>query len=165
MRKMIQLTIMVSFLVNTMAAGHAGDSPNFIGGQNLDFAVYSVFESTPSAAPSRDSITMVATRLSDNPLSGLEILEQSPSSLSRQEMVAGNAGDRPNFIDPPNVELNAYPGYEATPTPAPSRDSIAMVAARISSNPLSGLRALEQKSSPSLSLLGPDVEQLPFRIN
>ena len=164
MKQMIQLTIMVSFLVNGMAAGHAGDSPNFIDGQNLDSAVYPVYESTPSAAPSRDSITMVATRLSDNPLSGLEILEQSPSSLSRQEMVAGNAGDRPNFIDLPNVELNAYPGYEATPTPAPSRDSIAMVAARISSNPLSGLEILEP-TPPSLSWQGPTDESLPFRSN
>jgi len=97
MRQMIQLTIMVSFLVNTMAAGNVADGPNFIGAQTLDFA--------------------------------------------------------------------AYVGYEATPSPAPSRDSIAMVAARVSSNPLSGLGVLEQKSSSSLSWLGPDGEQLSFRGN
>ena len=80
-------------------------------------------------------------------------------------MAESNVADGPNFIDPPNVELNAYPGYEATPTPAPARDSIAMVSARVSSNPLAGLGVLEQKSSPSLSWLGPDGEQLSFRSN
>ena len=97
MRQMIQLTIMVSFLVNTMAAGNVADGPNFIGAQNLDFAV--------------------------------------------------------------------YPVYETILTPAPSRDSIALIAARVSSNPLSGLGVLEQKSSSSLSWLGPDGEQLSFRSN
>ncbi len=56
MKQMIQLTLMVSFLVNGMAAGHAGDSPNLIDEQNLDFAVYPVYETTPTTAPSRDSI-------------------------------------------------------------------------------------------------------------
>jgi len=97
MKQMIQLTIMVSFLVNGMAAGNVADSPNFIDAQKLDFA--------------------------------------------------------------------AYLGYEATPTPAPSRDSIQLIATRISSNPLSGLEVLEQKSSSSLSWLGPDGEQLSFRSN
>ena len=97
MKQMIQLTIMVSFLVNTMAAGNVADGPNFIGAQNLDFAV--------------------------------------------------------------------YPVYETILTPAPSRDSIALIAARVSSNPLSGLGVLEQKSSSSLSWLGPDGEQLSFRSN
>ncbi len=97
MRQMIQLTIMVSFLVNGMAAGNVADGPSLIGSQNLDFA--------------------------------------------------------------------AYLGYEATPTPAPSRYSIALVAARVSTNPFSGLGVLEQKSSSSLSWLGPDGEQLSFRSN
>ncbi|MCH7803412.1 MAG: hypothetical protein IH937_04965 [Acidobacteria bacterium] len=165
MKQMIQLTIMVSFLVNGMAGINVADSPNFIDAPNLDFAAYLGYEATPTAAPSRDSITMVAARLSDNPLSGLEIFEQSPSSLSRLEMVAGNAADRPYFIDAPNLDFAVYPSYEATPTPAPSRDSIAMVVARVSSNPLSGLGVLVQKSSPSLSWLGPDGEQLSFRSN
>ena len=83
MKQMIQLTIMVSSLVNGMAGINVADSPNFIDGQNLDFAVYSVFETTPTAAPSRDSIQLIATRISSNPLSGLEVLEQkSSSSLS-----------------------------------------------------------------------------------
>jgi len=81
---MIQLTIMVSFLVNTMAAGDAGYSPNFIDGQNLDFAVYPVYETILTAAPSRDSIQLIATQISNNPLSGLEFLEQTPPSLSWQ---------------------------------------------------------------------------------
>jgi len=165
MKQMIQLTIMVSFLVNGMAAGNVADGPNFIDAQNLEVVAYPSYESTPTPAPSRDSIALVATRLSDNPLSGLGILEKSPSSLSRQETVAGNAADRPNFIDAPYLDFAVYPGYESTPTPAPSRDSIAMVAARVSSNPFSGLGVIEQKSSPSLSWLGPDGEQLSFRSN
>jgi hypothetical protein len=40
-----------------------------------------------------------------------------------------------------------------------------MVTARVSSNQLSGLGVLEQKSSSSLSWLGPDGEQLPLRSN
>ncbi len=101
MKQMIQLTIMVSFLINAMAEGNVADGP----------------------------------------IDGL------------------------NFIDGQNLEFAAYRGYEATPTAAPFRDSIALVTARVSSNSLSGLRVLEQKSSPSLSWLGPDGEQLPFRSN
>ncbi len=165
MKQMLQLTIMASFLINVMATANVADRPNFVEAQNLEVVAYPSYESTPTPAPSRDSIALVATRVSDTPLSGLGILEKSPSSLSRQETVAGNAGDRPNLIDAPNVELNAYPGYESTPTPVPSRDSIAMVTARVSSNQLSGLGVLEQKSSSSLSWLGPDGEQLPLRSN
>ena len=40
MKQMIQLTIMVSFLVNGMAGIKVADIPNIIDGQNLDFAVY-----------------------------------------------------------------------------------------------------------------------------
>ncbi|MCZ6485490.1 MAG: hypothetical protein O6826_07330, partial [Acidobacteria bacterium] len=65
---------------------------------------------------------------------------------------------------PPYLDFVVYPVYE-TLTAAPSRDSIAMVAARVSSNPLSGLRVLEQTSSPSLSWLGPDGKPLPFQSN
>ncbi len=108
MKKMIQLTVMASFLINAMAAANVADGPadgfNFIGRPNLDFTAYTGYEATPTPAPSRDSIALVALRLSDNPLSGLEILEQSPSSLSRQETVAGNAGDSPNFIDGQNLK-------------------------------------------------------------
>ncbi len=74
MKQMIQLTIMASFLVNAMAAGDAGDSPNFIDGQYLDFAVYPVYETILTPAPSRDSIQLIAARISNNPLSVLEIL-------------------------------------------------------------------------------------------
>ncbi len=165
MKQMIQLTIMASFLINVMATANVADRPNFVEAQNLEVVAYPSYESTLTPAPSRDSIALVATRVSDNPLSGLGILEKSPSSLSRQETVAGNAGDRPNLIDAPNVELNAYPGYESTPTPVPSRDSIAMVATRVSSNPLSGLEVLEQKPSSSLSWLDPDGKPLPFQSN
>ena len=82
-------------------------------------------------------------------------------------LAESNVADGPNIIDGENLDFAAYPGYEATPTPAPSRDSIALVAARVSSNPLSGLGVLEQKSSSSSSLswLGPDGEQLSFRSN
>ena len=65
---------------------------------------------------------------------------------------------------PPYLDFAVYPVYE-TLTAAPSRDSIAMVAARVSSNPFSGLGVLEQKSSPSLSWLGPDGKPLPFQSN
>ncbi len=83
MKQMIQLTIMVSFLVNGMAGIKVADIPNIIDGKNLDFAVYSVYEITPTAALSRDSIQLIATPISNNPLSGLEVLEQkSSSSLS-----------------------------------------------------------------------------------
>ena len=80
-------------------------------------------------------------------------------------MAESNVADGPNFIDAQNLDFAAYPGYEATPTPAPSRDSIAMVVARVSSNPLSGLQVLEQKSSPALSWLGPDGKPLSFQSN
>ena len=40
-----------------------------------------------------------------------------------------------------------------------------MIATPISNNPLSGLEVLEQKSSSSLSWIGPDGEQLSFRSN
>ncbi len=82
MRQMIQLTIMVSFLVNTMAAGNVADGPNFIGGRSLDFAAYLGYEATPTPAPSRDSIAMVVARVSSNPLSGLGFFEQKSSSSS-----------------------------------------------------------------------------------
>jgi hypothetical protein len=84
MQQMIRLTIMASFLVSGMAAGDAGDSPNFIDGRNLDFAVYPAYETTLTPAPSRDSIQLIAARISNNPLSGLQILEPTPPSLSWQ---------------------------------------------------------------------------------
>ncbi len=65
---------------------------------------------------------------------------------------------------PPYLDFAVYPVYE-TLTAAPSRDSIAMVVARVSSNPFSGLGVLEQTSSPSLSWLGPDGKPLPFQSN
>ncbi len=80
MKQMIQLTIMASFLVNGMAGINVADSPNFIDGQNLDFAAYLVYETTPTAAPSRDSIQLIATQISNNPLSGLTVLGQKFSS-------------------------------------------------------------------------------------
>ena len=86
-------------------------------------------------------------------------------SLLVNGMAAGNVADGPRFSGAPNLDFAAYLGYEATPTPAPSRHSIALVAARVSSNPFSGLGVLEQKSSSSLSWLGPDGEQLSFRSN
>ncbi len=83
MKQIIQLTIMVSFLVNGMAGINIADSPNFIDAQKLDFAAYLGYETTPTPAPSSDSIQLIATRISSNPLSGLEVLEQkSSSSLS-----------------------------------------------------------------------------------
>ncbi len=82
MKQMIQLTIMVSFLVNTMAGINVADGPNFIGSQNLNLAVYLGYEATPSPAPSRDSIQLIATQISNNPLSGLQILEPTSPSLS-----------------------------------------------------------------------------------
>ena len=82
MKQMIQLTIMVSFLINAMAAGDVADSQNFIDAQNLDFAAYLGYEATPTPAPSRDSIAMVVARVSSNPLSGLGFFEQKSSSSS-----------------------------------------------------------------------------------
>jgi len=81
---MIQLTIMVSFLVNGIAGDQAVDSLNFIDRQNLKLAVYPVYETTLTPALSRDSIQLIAARVSNNPFSGLEILESTSPSLSWQ---------------------------------------------------------------------------------
>jgi len=84
MKQLIQLTIMASFLVNGIAGGQAVPSPNFIDGQNLKLAVYPVYETTLTPALPRDSIQLIAARVSNNPLSGLEILEPTAPSLSWQ---------------------------------------------------------------------------------
>ena len=58
--------------------------------------------------------------------------------------------------------LPTYQGHETTPFSAPSRNSIQMVAARISDEPLVGLGILG-KTPPSFSLVGPDEQPLPFQ--
>ncbi len=80
-----------------------------------------------------------------------------------QAMAFAGTDERPVFI--PNEGGETSRGYETTPLLVSSQDPIQMVAARVSSNRLSGLEILEQQSSPSLSWLGPDGEQLPFRSN
>jgi len=103
MKQMIQLTIMVSFLVNGMAGINVADSPNVIDGQNLDFAAYLVYETTPTAAPSRDSIQSIATRISKNPLSGFEVLEQKSSTSSSLSWL-GPDGEQLSFRSIEEIE-------------------------------------------------------------
>ncbi len=69
-----------------------------------------------------------------------------------------------NSTHPKEGIVRTYQGYETTPTVAPSRNPIGVIAARISSNPLSGPEILETSSS-SLAWQGPDGESLSFRNN
>jgi hypothetical protein len=82
MKQMIQLTLMVSFLVNGIAVGDDGDSSYLRDGRTLNFGVDPIYETTVTAAPSRDFFQLIVARISNNPLSGLEILETTPPSLS-----------------------------------------------------------------------------------
>ena len=84
MKRMIQLTIMVTFMVKGLVASPVADLFNSIHPKERIVRTYQGYETTPTVAPSRDSIQVIALRISNNPLSGFEILEPSSSSLAWQ---------------------------------------------------------------------------------
>ena len=86
------LIIMVAFLVQGVAACPVDDQPFLRDGQDGNFSPYPVLETTPMPVPSREPIQVIASRISSNPLSGLEILDSGKPDAS---VVAGTRGERP----------------------------------------------------------------------
>ncbi|MEE8350131.1 MAG: hypothetical protein V3R94_11195 [Acidobacteriota bacterium] len=81
MRSTLQVILMVVFLAQSTAFSGADERPVFIpNGERAE--AYRGHETTPFMGLSQDPIQMVATRMSNDPLAGLEIIGKTSSSFS-----------------------------------------------------------------------------------
>jgi len=96
MKRMIQLTIMVIFLVRGMAASDAGHHPGLMQPKDGNLRTYSGLETTPTPV----SIGTIARRISADPRGGLEI----PSEVSSPIELLGPNGQPLPFRSRQEVE-------------------------------------------------------------